>query len=338
MFVPFLTKRSPKGGGGGHSGGKGGGSHSPGSSGKSSGKISGTKTKYSTGSKGGAAPTFIEKDHPWAGRTVGGGTREQIYGTRVYGSGYPGYSGPGVAGRNFPFGFIPLVFILAAGTLAGEYAFIATEYGLPNSSDRIGGALAIASFRSKSAYYYMYADQETITSSVEDVNKKCKDHLVQPDFTVVSIQGNGAPPNSSYPTPNPAEAVQFFRSSSVALLLVGYNNTAFYSNYSTDDTPLPKNYDLDLLSCLNSTIAAIIPITDKPPRFSQGETAGICLGSIAALLVLLYCAYFCEDVWKKLIGCVRRRRARKSDLLWSEKICLVPLASPGKDGRTSFNH
>ncbi|KAG6848285.1 hypothetical protein H0H93_001526 [Arthromyces matolae] len=51
---------------------------------------------------------------------AGGGTRNQVFGSRLYGSGYPGIVGAGVAGRGFPFYFWPVVWggALGAGTAA----------------------------------------------------------------------------------------------------------------------------------------------------------------------------------------------------------------------------
>ncbi|KAG6909657.1 hypothetical protein DXG01_016237 [Tephrocybe rancida] len=173
MFVPFFRKRFPKGGGGSTAG------------------ITGTNIAVSSTSKGGGEPTKIPEGGS-AGRTVGGGTRDEIYGTSAYGSGYSHTSRLGVIGRGFPFDFLPLVFIVVAGTLTGECALVATETHI----------------------YYMYADQESVSTAITGVNTNYSMLLAQNvDSTPVLVDANGAAQNSSYPTPNPAEAVQFFRSS-----------------------------------------------------------------------------------------------------------------------------
>ena len=88
----------PKGGGGhggGHSTGKGGSSGSKGASGKASVpagsrgspvSVSGTtfgsgKTTSTAYGSGGVKMTTIPQGQPFAGRTYGGGTRGEIYGT-----------------------------------------------------------------------------------------------------------------------------------------------------------------------------------------------------------------------------------------------------------------
>lgn len=103
MFIPGLTPRSPKkgvyprrGGGGGGKGGGGGGSSSKGGSGSSGGSSSGSAGKQGTvpvsgatggrssavayGGGGGKAIT-LPAGQPFAGRTAGGATRAQVYGS-----------------------------------------------------------------------------------------------------------------------------------------------------------------------------------------------------------------------------------------------------------------
>ncbi|EJU01543.1 hypothetical protein DACRYDRAFT_22641 [Dacryopinax primogenitus] len=71
----------------------------------------------------------------------------------------------------------------------------------------------------------------------------------------------------------PEQAVQYYRASSFALFLEGYNNTAASaanappSNTTasnvTSDTPLPNNINLDFLDCLNQTIGNAVPMTNN---------------------------------------------------------------------------
>lgn len=118
-----------KGGGGGGRGGGGGGGARASSGGKasSSSSVANSGRSASTFSKGGGKPSTVSSG-AFAGRQIGGGTRDQVrralrsetvhadpaqlqvYGTSQYGSGYP-YgvaSEASVAGRPFPFGFWPL--------------------------------------------------------------------------------------------------------------------------------------------------------------------------------------------------------------------------------------
>ena len=61
-------------------------------------------------------------------------------------------------------------------------------------------------------------------------------------------------PDSNEPgNPKPEEVIQYYRASSIALTLDGYNDT-FALNQSSTETPLPGWIDQNLLQCVNATI------------------------------------------------------------------------------------
>lgn len=62
--------------------------------------------------------------------------------------------------------------------------------------------------------------------------------------------------------PRPEQVIQYYRASSIALTLDGYNNSATYGPEGSPDTPLPPDVDNTLLSCLNGTIGAAAPLVD----------------------------------------------------------------------------
>ncbi|KAG5652591.1 hypothetical protein H0H81_004422 [Sphagnurus paluster] len=280
MFVPFISVPSNerlkklyrrKGGGGGGRGGGGGGggggkSGSTGSSGISgssagggrstpisSGGTSRSATPYGAGG-GKAAP--IPAGQPFAGRESGGGTRSQVYGTQQYGSGYPGVASRGVGGLGFPFVFWPLAWGGIAGVGAGAYLHN-SEYGRPNNSSRPGGPLATAAFVSNSANttYRLLADNATVTSLIVDIKEKCSSNLNG------STSAAPSPYEDSLTAlPQPEQSVQYYRASTVALTLDGYNNTAIFQQEGTPDVPLPNNIDKNLLACLNQTIGEAVPL------------------------------------------------------------------------------
>lgn len=95
--------------------------------------------------------------------------------------------------------------------------------------------------------------------------------------------------------PQPESAVQYFRSSSFALTMNGYNNTAALpSNQPADnstappnipDTPLPANHtDMTFLACVNSTIGEALPILDSGALLRIGQTQ---MGGFIGLFWLL---------------------------------------------------
>jgi len=66
--------------------------------------------------------------------------------------------------------------------------------------------------------------------------------------------------------------IQYYRASSVALSLDGYNNTAALSEVGGgEDIPLPSGIHMPLLECMNTTIANEVPLVDEsdtPSDFS----------------------------------------------------------------------
>ncbi|KAF9461712.1 hypothetical protein BDZ94DRAFT_1167334 [Collybia nuda] len=282
MWIPFLSSsqsESPnrlqkrKGGGG-----KGGGGRSSGGSKGGSGRSSGSKGSSSSGRKsapisfggsskgskpnkisttygrGGGSPAPIPAGQIFAGRIAGGGTRDQIFGNKIYGSGYPGVTTRGVGGRGFPFYFWPLAWGGVAGVGAAAYLHT-DEYGLPNNSSRPGGVITTATYQSPSGNttFRIMADNSTVIDLIADLKTNCSSSFASSSSTIPSEYTN---------TPNPEQVIQYYRASSIALSLDGYNNTAVLAPEGTPDTPLPANIDIKLMDCLNQTIGLAAPLID----------------------------------------------------------------------------
>ncbi|KAF8517025.1 hypothetical protein BU17DRAFT_76503 [Hysterangium stoloniferum] len=294
MFIPLISSGRTqrlgrrKGGGGGGKGG-GGGGKSGGSSGKGSGSGSTAgrapiSVKTPSGSDGSARPygfgssktTSIGAGLLFAGRPVGGGTRSSIFGTRQYGSGYPGLAGAGVRGRGFPFFFWPVAFGAAAG--AGEsHGLNTSEYGNPDNSSRPGGALFEAPFQSPDGAntYRVLADNATVQALITAVTGNCTLRTT----TITAVPFNDSDPNQ----PKPEQVIQYYRASSVALTLDGYNDTSvFSSDDNAPDMPLPANLNATFLDCLNQTIGAAAPLIDSA-TLSHAQIPGILALALLAL-------------------------------------------------------
>lgn len=153
VFIPGISQKKPlklerrKGGGGGGRGSRSSGSSSSGSSKSSSGgrtspvTIGSTSRTSSSTSSGGGPLSTIPQGQFFSGRAQGGGTRSNIYGNRsylsqstlkvpnvlisMYGSGYPGSPGVGVAGHGFPYYYWPVVFGSVA--VLGTQAYLNTR-------------------------------------------------------------------------------------------------------------------------------------------------------------------------------------------------------------------
>ncbi|KAI5885409.1 uncharacterized protein SCHCODRAFT_02593984 [Schizophyllum commune H4-8] len=176
----------------------------------------------------------------------------------MYGSGYPGYyTGHSIAERGFPFFFWPLVIGAGVGYESAHYIDeVQKEFGSPDNSSRPGGAETTVSFASASGNttLWVVADNTTTTSLIDEIYSKCASSLSNSTSrTVMAYSDN----------PRAESVVQYYRASTVALALDGYNNTAALSN---DDnataTPLPEWRDTNMLSCVNNTIGAAVPLVN----------------------------------------------------------------------------
>ncbi|KAL4079789.1 hypothetical protein J3A83DRAFT_4212468 [Scleroderma citrinum] len=302
MYIPILSESRTrrrlerrKGGGGGKSsgggskgssskGGNGGASKSGSSSGEKQSKVplSGGSSYLGKSSAtaygyGGGKPIIIPAGQPFAGRSSGGGMRDQIYGTRTYGSGYPGIGGRGVSGRPFPFWFWPLVW---SSNAAHSQSYLnGAEYGDSSNTTRFGGPLMEATFisnnSSQNTTFHVLSDNSTVISLIDTISGNCSAFLSKSSSTSPSAFNA-----SSSSAPQPEQAIQYYRASSVVLTLDGYNNSAtFSSNESTPDSSLPPNIDTKLLGCLNETIGLSVPLVDGafPALFATPSIPGLVL-------------------------------------------------------------
>ena len=106
--------------------------------------------------------------------------------------------------------------------------------------------------------FHIVADNTTVTSLIASIQANCS---ISSNSSTVPVAFTA---NASDPLPE--QAVQYFRASSVALTLDGYNNTAALtaSDNANDSTPapapLPSGVDTALLDCLNATIGEAVPL------------------------------------------------------------------------------
>ncbi|KIJ11681.1 hypothetical protein PAXINDRAFT_171634 [Paxillus involutus ATCC 200175] len=320
MFIPLVTPmlqsiERRKGGGGGAkstSGGKStGGSPTSSKGGSTTGSGSSTTNSGSSGTKSGSSgkPTSVPLPASTAsgkksataygygggpsitipvgqffsGRTAGGGTRLQVFGTTMYGSGYPGISGRGVSGRGFPFWYWPVVWNSHSTTAT---YLDDTEYGDSFNTSRVGGPMAQSTFISNSmnTTFHVLSDNSTVSSLITSIHANCSSSLSS------SSSSSPQPFNASAPgTPQPEQAIQYYRASSIVLNLDGYNNSAtLSSDPNAFSSPLPSSIDMTLLDCLNQTIALAAPlIGGAGPRWSTGPSTVPLMGLVWLVWTLL---------------------------------------------------
>ncbi|KAF8650225.1 hypothetical protein AX16_005340 [Volvariella volvacea WC 439] len=295
MFVPFISTRSPTkkgskrlerrrggGGGGGRGGGGGGGRGGGGGGGRGGGGGGGRGGGGSIGSGGSSRPatpysngggsvSTIPTGQPFAGRPIGGGTRAQVYGTGQYGSGYPGAAGSTVAGRGLPFYFWPIAWGGAGGVYYAHHNNHDDQLGGAGNGDRPGGQLATAFWISNStnSTFRILADNFTVTELIADIQLQCNSSFLSNSSTNATIYTNDTA------IPSFEQVIQYYRASTVALTLDGYNNSAVFGSEGTPNSPLPNNTDMTLLNCLNETIGTAVPLVDGAPGQYPLPTLGL---------------------------------------------------------------
>ena len=138
--------------------------------------------------------------------------------------------------------------------------------------------------------FYLVTDTDTANTMVSVIWQNCSS-VLNPGVSNTSVPYNASDPNS----PKPEEAVQYYRASSAALMLEGYNNTAQLSdNTSLPDIPLPTNIDTNLLTCLNDTVGAAIPLVDGagPTTWNSGVTGSTYIVTSFWLLYYVFSMMF----------------------------------------------
>ena len=122
------------------------------------------------------------------------------------------------------------------------------------------------------------SDNATVVSLVADITSSCGSSISSSSL-IASV-----PYNESGP-PTPAQAIQYYRASSIVLSLDNYNNSAVYSNdTNAEPSSLPSNVDTNLLSCLNNTIGTSAPLVDGVPGLKWSSPSGF--GLIALVWVV----------------------------------------------------
>ncbi|KAJ7458356.1 hypothetical protein B0H11DRAFT_1673407, partial [Mycena galericulata] len=189
---------------------------------------------------------------------VGGGTRAEVFGGQKYGNGYP----HGVAGGNLSFYYWPVVW--SSGNTSDFYLYNTSEYGAPNDTTRPGGQLFSTMFKSNSSVgtvFRVLTDNTTLTALIHSINSTSG--CASKNLTRTNITGVAFDPELA--APKPEQVIAYYRGSSAALSLDGYNNTSVFAvDDDTAEVALPGNIDGALMDCLNSTIRNYILLVEPP--------------------------------------------------------------------------
>jgi len=167
--------------------------------------------------------------------------------------------------------------------------------------------------------FYLIGDSSSVSLVQAALITSCNATGLNEPFTkLVYPIPNGAN-TTNYP--DATEIIQFYRASSFALALDGFNASALPDTTLSAVDALPASVDRAFLQCINSTIASTVPIMDAPQKFKLSSDAIIyivfgCI--IGAILLPFICCWCCGCV----SGCVsdsRVTRERKRQKKAAEK-------------------
>ncbi|KAL5489864.1 hypothetical protein ACEPAI_4696 [Sanghuangporus weigelae] len=251
--------------------------------------VPGTSLSFMAYASGGGKRSVLDSNSTFSGREAGGATRAEVYGTSRFGSGYPyGNYGSFVSSRPFPFFFVPVP--VSRGFHGGD------EYLDMDDDKRPGGTLVTALVQpyddQNSVTFRLVGDNSSVTRVFDALVANCS--IVNLSSTITAF----SPAPSAWPLPE--QILQYYRASSFALSLDGYNNTATLpvnaapaSNDSLlsqfPDAPFPSGLNMTLLECINSTIGASVPLADveSGKGLSSKAIAGIAIGGGSGMAILI---------------------------------------------------
>ena len=115
-------------------------------------------------------------------------------------------------------------------------------------------ATAVLQSSSTNTTLHVVSDNSTVVDLLTAVKANCSSYL--------NLAGTSSSPAPLVDTPKPEQVVQYYRASSIALALDGYNNTAALQEEGTPNVPLPTNIDMKMVNCVNQTIGLAAPLVN----------------------------------------------------------------------------
>ena len=98
------------------------------------------------------------------------------------------------------------------------------------------------------------SDNSTVVDLITAIKSNCSSYL--------NPAGTSSSPSPYVDTPKPEQVIQYYRASSIALALDGYNNTAALQEEGTPSLPLPTNIDMNMVDCVNQTVGVAAPLVN----------------------------------------------------------------------------
>ena len=123
----------------------------------------------------------------------------------------------------------------------------------------------------------LVADNTTTTSLASIVGANCSS-LLSGNQSITAVASS----SNSTSSPEPEQAVQYYRASSIVLTLDGYNDTDALQANSSSHVPIPSWVNQTMLQCVNQTIGAAAPLIS-----ASSPSAPISLGMSLVCLIWL---------------------------------------------------
>jgi len=141
--------------------------------------------------------------------------------------------------------------------------------------------------------FYLIGDSSSASVAQVALTANCNATSLNEPFTALMYPIPDGTNTTHYP--ESTEIIQFYRASSFALSLRGFDVSTLPEGTASADAALPVSVDRAFLQCINSTIASTIPILDAsnrhtlPPAVIQTV---ICSAVIGVLLIGVVSTYW----------------------------------------------
>ncbi|EJD02358.1 uncharacterized protein FOMMEDRAFT_147352 [Fomitiporia mediterranea MF3/22] len=191
-----------------------------------------------------------------------------------------------------------------------------------NDTARPGGNLATAvlqpTYNTSAVTYRLIGDNSSVTQVFDALVANCS---VANSTTAIAA----FLPSASV-WPQPEQVVQYYRASSFALSLDGYNNTASLITYAPAsnsslppqmaDTPLPSGLNMTFLECVNATVGQSVPLVDVPAKkkLSPEAIIGIIFAGVCGIVLVYFTIKACCKCLSSLRGKVKKLLKRRKTI------------------------
>jgi len=156
--------------------------------------------------------------------------------------------------------------------------------------------------------FYLIGDFSSVSGTQVELVALCNATSLDEPFTAFTYPISDGTNTTQYP--EATEILQFYRTSSFALALSGFNASALPEGTAFPIDVLPDSVDRAFLQCINSTIASTIPIMDPPQSPISSVTATMMI-LVCVIGIMSAIAVFTWLIWRMVVA-IKRRAAMEA--------------------------